>query len=245
VSGPCYQQTVVDARTGICVPDGPPACRRGRPFDDRVAALEGEARSAAAAAWARIALDEHASIAAFARHTLELMSLGAPLELVEAATRAQADEVQHAMLALGLARRFGATDLAFGALDTSVPARTSLADVLFAVAQEGCVGETLAAVEAAAALEQTDDAEIERVLTQIVADETRHAALAWRTLAWGLPKLAATDRGRVLAALADRSRVGPSSPVPHGIGVLGGSASAEALAWGFEHVVRPAAAALA
>ena len=33
------------------------------------------------------------------------------------------------------------------------------------------------------------------------ADETRHAALAWRTLAWGLPRLEEPARERVLATL--------------------------------------------
>jgi hypothetical protein len=50
--------------------------------------------------------------------------------------------------------------------------------------REGCIGETRAAVEARAQLGLTSDVAVREVLATIAEDETRHAAPAWRTLAW-------------------------------------------------------------
>jgi hypothetical protein len=38
-------------------------------------------------------------------------------------------------------------------------------------------------------------------MAAIAADETRHAALAWEVLHWGLPRLDELDRARVLRAM--------------------------------------------
>jgi hypothetical protein len=174
----------------------------GRPYaGGRTASLVGDPGRATARCWAAIAAAEHASIASFARHVLELMAIGAPLALVQAATGAQQDEIRHAALALDLARAFGA-DVDLGPLPTGFPARTALVDVLLGVAREGCLGETASVMEAAVALEQTEDPRVRAVLATIVADEARHAALAWETLRWGLPRLDAEDQTRVLTVLA-------------------------------------------
>lgn len=49
---------------------------------------------------------EHASVAAFARFTLQLLAMGAPAELVQASVGAAADELDHARLRFGIADRF-------------------------------------------------------------------------------------------------------------------------------------------
>ena len=243
-SSSCSGGPHIDGRTGVCTQGQ--YCRRGRAFaGGRTADLlgsSGDARTAAGLAWAQVALDEHASIASFARHTLELLAIGAPTELVQAAIEAQQDEAHHARLALGLARHFGA-DVQIGALDTQGAPLQDLVDVLLAVAAEGCLGETLAAVERAIALEQTEDPAVRAVLEPIVADESRHAALAWNTLAWGLPQLTPVDRAPVLAALDGPAAI-VAPPVPRGIGILGGMAAQEARAWGLQEVVAPAIRAL-
>jgi hypothetical protein len=64
-------------------------------------------RQRAAARWLEIARQEHASVAAFARVSLELMAVGAPPHLLEGCHRAALDEVGHARLALDLARALG------------------------------------------------------------------------------------------------------------------------------------------
>jgi hypothetical protein len=130
---------------------------------------------------------EHASIAAFARFTLQLLAVGGPPDLVMAAQRAMADETNHAQLAFALAAAYGDRDLGPGSLaidacldETDLPA---LVAMVFA---EGCVGETVAAVEALEALEHASDPAVRAALKVIAEDETRHAELAWRTAAWAL-----------------------------------------------------------
>ena len=61
-----------------------------------------------AKAWLSDALEEHASIAAFARCSMLLLSVAAPPELVAASQRASLDEIAHARDCFALARRFGA-----------------------------------------------------------------------------------------------------------------------------------------
>ena len=141
--------------------------------------------SAAAAHWRRAGLMEHASIAAFARFTLHLLALGAPPELVRNAQEAMGDETEHARLAFGLASAFagramGPGPLAIeGALDGF-----DLRDFIATLIREGCIGETVAAIEAREALEDVTDPAVRAVLETIARDELRHAALAWRALGW-------------------------------------------------------------
>jgi hypothetical protein len=52
--------------------------------------------------------------------------------------------------------------------------------------REGCVGETLAALEAAEALQHCEDEAARPVLERIAAEEAQHAQLAWRFVAWAL-----------------------------------------------------------
>jgi demethoxyubiquinone hydroxylase (CLK1/Coq7/Cat5 family) len=149
-----------------------------------------------------VALAEHASIASFASHLLELMAIGAPPELLAEVSQAQLDEVMHTQMALERARELGA-EVIIGPLDTSCQPRTSLVDIALGVANEGCVNETLAVLEAEASL-PFEDAKGRALLESIARDETRHAALAWRTLQWMWPRLTSGERRRVRAALMAR-----------------------------------------
>jgi hypothetical protein len=135
--------------------------------------------------WTEIALMEHASVAAFARFTLQLMELGAPAELIEEATRAQSDEIRHARVAFDLASHYGARPVAPGPLDLcGIALGSSLEDVVTTTIDEGCVGETLAALELAQAAEQVADETLRALLETIAQDEARHAALAWKAVHW-------------------------------------------------------------
>jgi hypothetical protein len=160
--------------------------------------------------WLDDARMEHASVAAFARFSLELLAHGAPAELLLAAQRAGADEVEHARLCFALASRYAGRALGPDKLrmaDVS-PAATLRESVLCAVA-EGCVGETLAALRAQAALDEARCPAVREVLARIVEDETRHAELAFRYLAWTLeqdPLLA----DAVAALLHDEERRQPA-----------------------------------
>lgn len=223
-SGACEYVAVFDEAVGTCgVSIGRPflvesaprlatACVRGdwslaiavdRPADELLA-------SRLAAHWTTNALAEHASVAAFARFALQLMSIAAPPELLSACQAAMVDETLHAQLAFGLASRFTDAPVGPGALDLEGAfAETSIESILRDVVIEGCLGETRAAAEARAAAVECEQPEIRAVLEQIADDEERHAALAWRFVAWLLgqrPELAsAFERalGQALAAEPD------------------------------------------
>jgi hypothetical protein len=157
---------------------------RGVPAAD--AGLDGPTLAALAAAWLEDARAEHASIASFARAALELGAVGAPPALVEATQRAGLDEVRHAERCFALASRYAGRTLAPGALPAAAPRAASLAQVARDVFEEGCVGETLAALAAGRALGACEDEEVRGVLAGIAEDEADHAALAWRTVAWAV-----------------------------------------------------------
>jgi hypothetical protein len=143
-------------------------------------------RDALAAGWRADALAEHASIASFARATLELLAVGAPPELVADTQRASLDEIEHARAAFALTARYAGRAIEPGALPIAAPRDGGLARVARDVLLEGCIGETIAALGAARAAAGCADAEIAAVLRRIADDEARHAALAWRTLAWAV-----------------------------------------------------------
>jgi hypothetical protein len=178
-------------------------------------------RSDLAAHWAQIALMEHASIAAFSRFTLQLLQFGAPAELVQHSVAAAADEVEHARLAFALASHYGARDLGPGPLSlTDALTTQTLAEVLELVLHEGCIGETLAAFEAAHAADRCQDAELKSVLEGITEDEHRHAELGWSFVHWALatdPSLARVviqvrdDLARSVSSLVTDTRPSPSS----------------------------------
>jgi len=164
--------------------------------------LTAELRTALAEHWARAGLMEHASVAAFARFALQLMALGAPAELVAAATDAMADETRHARLCFGLASRYAGRALGPGPLDvTGALGAVELMDVVELVLDEGCIGETSAALEAAWAADAATDPVVASTLRGIARDEARHAELAWRFVAW-----ASTRDGRVAGRVEARLR---------------------------------------
>ena len=172
--------------------------------------------------WTEIGLMEHASVAAFARFTLQLLALGAPAELVRESTAAQADEMRHASLAFELASAYAGAPVGPGRLDlTGALDPQSVEDILRTTIQEGCVGETRAALEAAEAARLATVPRVKSALEGIAVDEGRHAALAWRVVRW----LLAEHPGLEPVALEEFRRAGHHSASP-------GSSDRAALAHG-------------
>lgn len=208
---------------------------------------------AAAAHWLESALLEHASVASFARFSLELMQFGAPPALLTGAHIAAQQEVRHAELCFALASAYAGRPLAPGPLEIGAAnALSSWADFAEAVAREGCIGEAMAAVEAAARLAHTTDPAVRQVLDVIVRDESEHASLAWRTLRWILendPTGAARARlDHVFAEQAEHwSVVGPvvaTRPSFQAHGLLSPSKRAAVMADAWVTVIAPAWQAL-
>ena len=233
------------AESWVCQPQ--PICGRPLHIDDRartaplvergdwgadvtpsVADLSDAARAERADFWAQVGALEHASVAGFARFSLQLMALGAPPDLLAEAQRAGADEVEHARLAYGLASAYAGRAMGPGPMrlgDLRIEA--DVAAVVRDLVREACVGETLGAAEAAAAVDA--DPVVRAVWRRIAADEQRHAVLGWRTLAWILDGADASLRRAARHAFAEALA-----------GFGGDAAHAEAIAT----VVRPAMAAM-
>ncbi|TPV92410.1 MAG: ferritin-like domain-containing protein [Myxococcales bacterium FL481] len=164
------------------------------PWEDH---LDERTRRALAQAWARDALHEHASIASFARATMELIAVGAPADLVAATQRAGLDEVVHTRACLALARRYGGAAQRPAALPPLSPRASELTRLASDTFLEACLGETIAALRAQRQLNACESAAACRVLALIAEDEAEHAAVGWATLRWAM----AQDRGAVRAGL--------------------------------------------
>ena len=213
-----------------------------------------ELRGALAVSWRDAALMEHASIAAFARFSLELLALGAPADLVRDAAHAMADEQRHAELCFALAGAYAGVPLGPGALDVrSCLKDVSLASVLVTTFLEGCLGETIAAVEARERARQVRDAALEATLSRIAEDESRHAALAWRFVKWALAENATGLEDALFAALeTERQRLVTSEPLPRGVsdelalahGLLSPAERARLRREALDEIVAPCLAAL-
>lgn len=209
-------------------------------------------RANAARAWTREGAAEHASVASFARLALDLMTLGAPADLVDAAHVAARDEIRHATLAYGLASRLAGTAVGPGPLAISNAAReVSLASLASECFVDGCVGETVAALEAAEAKLRAQPGPIRDALEIIAEDEARHAELAYRIVAWALASgdarvrevlardLEATRDEQVQVVAIDRDDV-----LDERIGILSRATAADVRRRALREVVVPCAEAM-
>jgi hypothetical protein len=191
-------------------------CRGGWIADETVAEssrLAAAERAKLASAWTEIALMEHASIAAFARFTLHLLKLAAPASLVELSNLAMADETVHAKLAFALASGYAGHEIGPGPLDIDGALdESSFRDILVTTIREGCIGETIAAIEAAEALEHVQDPAARRALERIAADEARHAELAWKFVAWALEQGGEEARNIAAMEFAQAKTSAPCAP---------------------------------
>jgi hypothetical protein len=179
----------------------------------RLVHLDAQVQAAAVARWTADAAAEHASIAAFAQLSLELLAVGAPADLVGAAQRALADEVAHARCAFTIASRLAGATLGPAALEVASASRGWCA-LAVAAAVEGGLGESLAAAVAAARLAVAEDPDVVAHLTRVVEDEARHAALAWAIVDEAVAREGAAVREAVDAALAEAVAAALASEPP-------------------------------
>jgi len=142
----------------------------------------------AANEWLADAAMEHASVASFGRVALELMALGAPADLLERSYKAALDEIRHAKTCLAVAVACGASPVEPGGLPLCPPREPDLARFAADTFVEGCVGETTAALVMERAAAGASDPKLRDALAQIARDESKHAALAWRTVAWAVER---------------------------------------------------------
>jgi hypothetical protein len=142
---------------------------------------------ALARSWTEAGLAAHAAVAAHARFALQLMSLGAPPQLLHGCTLAMQDEIAHAQACFSLARRYGGREVGPGPLPIGELAHDAdPTSVVLGVVQRGCIGEAVSALSAREALEHCQDAATREVLVRHQAGKAQQAQLAWRFVAWAL-----------------------------------------------------------
>jgi hypothetical protein len=171
-------------------------------------------RAERARQWRKRALLEHAAVGSFARFALELLGLGAPMDLVRGAQRASLEEIAHASACFELAFALDGLRAGPGPLPVAgaVVSAPSAADVARRLVHEGCVEETLGAAELLAAAGRERDPFVRRLLVRLGRDESRHAAFGWQALAWLVGEDAAARAAATEAlSIAERS-VATSAP---------------------------------
>jgi len=146
---------------------------------------------AVATRWRENAVTEYASVAAFARLTLDLLALGAPPALVEAANRDMLDEVRHTHLCLALAeaidgRREVPAPFPDAQRVSTLPRVRTLALARLAVESliDGALHEGVSARIVARLAPVAEVPSIRTTLATIAADEGRHAAHGWHVVEW-------------------------------------------------------------
>jgi hypothetical protein len=110
-----------------------------------------------------------------------------------------ADETRHAKVCFAIASRYAHRAVGPGALPVERSlGESSLIEIVLNTIREGCLGETIAAVEAGEAAAHACDPTIRGTLSAIGSDETTHAALAWRFVKWALGQGDAELRSAVI-----------------------------------------------
>jgi len=180
------------------------------------APLDAQTSALLARSWLDDALAEHASIASFARLTLELLQHAAPPALVQRAQLAALDEIEHARLCFAQSSRYAGAHHGPGPLSLEAAlGQVDLPALAASAVREGCVGETLAALVAAEQARAATDPAARAALLKIADDEARHAELAWQIVSWALSEGGAATRAAVEAAFAAATS-GPASAVTSG-----------------------------
>ena len=147
-----------------------------------------------------LALGEYAAVGLFARFVEGLARVGAPFDLVSAATRVPQDEIRHADLAFRFASLCAAREVSVDPPDDARATwheRLTIEDLDSFAIEIIAVGETLACALLSACRDGASDPVAKAVYTNIVADEVHHARLGWYYLLWRAPQWSQPDRQRV------------------------------------------------
>lgn len=181
--------------SACCYTAPPPVCVApwmGRTLVDGertlVPSVRGDGHAARARELAGMAAMEWASVASFARASMELMSLGAPAHLLTAVHEAAGDEIRHATWLLDAAHAITGERPTLGAVEPVTPREMTFAELARTTFVEACAPETLGAIRAREEAHRETDGPLQKALLRIADDEERHAELAWKILAWALER---------------------------------------------------------
>jgi hypothetical protein len=157
-------------------------------FKRIVDTLPQDIREQLANRWSNMALAEHASVGSFSRFSLQLLSVGAPPEMLVLSHKAALDEIKHAKMCFAIASVYAGTHLSPGPLplDGNILGDLDLPTIVHATIVEGCIGETISAMELSHAISLCKVPTLQKTLTTILEEESRHAQLAWGFVRWAL-----------------------------------------------------------
>lgn len=166
--------------------------------------MTGELRGRLARMWAFRARFERQAEAHFRQLAAGLEATGAPVELVRLAHKAADDEARHAVLAVGLARRFGIDEKAAPVASVPSPAPGSMAlreRVLYEAVALCAVMETISAAMLRQMRERATDLEAREVVHAILVDEITHSRIGWGMLAFEAQRGSVVWLGPLLPAM--------------------------------------------
>lgn len=182
--------------------------------------LDVQTRRALAAQWRENARTEHASVAAFARLTLDLIALGAPPALLRSAQDDALDEIRHTELCFDIARSIdgraeGPAPFPAATTARTLPSSRPIALAMLAVDSlvDGALHEGVSARIIAKLARRCGDARVAATMKVIAADEGRHCRHGWDVVQFCLEEGGAP----VAHALAGALRTLPvrmASPLP-------------------------------
>jgi hypothetical protein len=156
-------------------------------------------------AQSKLALGEFGAVDLFARLASALALNGAPFDLVAAAARIPAEEVEHAECALRMATLLAGREVKVpfdrAPLDARWQKRIDQEELDLLVLEVSAYTETLACALLSGCLERATDPVPKALFRLVVADEVHHARLGWYYLAWRSAQWTHAERQRI----ADRA----------------------------------------
>jgi hypothetical protein len=172
--------------------------------------------------WRENGKTEHASVAAFARLTLDMMTVGAPPALIAAANRDALDEIRHTELCFSLARSLDSRSISPGPFPQvrqgrALPRLRTLCLAKLAIDSmiDGALHEGVSARIIARLARRCEVPGIRAILTEIAADEGRHAAHGWAVMEWCFEE-GGRPVGAALLGAIGALPIEMSSPLPAG-----------------------------
>lgn len=153
-----------------------------------------------------LALGEYTAVDLFARIASSMAKVGAPFDLIAAATCVPTDEIRHADYAIRFAALCAGRESVRIGLDERLlkppPQRGSELERLdVAMVEVAAIGETLACALLGACADRATDPVAKALFDTILSDEIHHARLGWYYLSWRAPQWSVRERQRV----ADRA----------------------------------------
>lgn len=183
-------------------------------------AIPPEAKAGVAAQWRENAAKEHASIAAFAQLTLDLLAVGAPAHLISSAQQASLDEVGHAEVAYALAKEIDGLSLVPAPFPEAHTRRAlsrnrplALAQIAVDALADGALNEGMASRLLVRLSKCSATPELSRLLKDMATDEAKHARDSWDVVEWCLEEGGELVH-RALSRAAERMPDELGSPLP-------------------------------